>query len=55
MPVSWADLHNSRTHKLGRYGKVHLELSNVLDPQVQHLAGIAQNLSVIFGQYEKEK
>ena len=53
--VSWADLHDSRTHKLGRYGKVHAELSSVLDYQVQHLAGIAQNLSMIFGEYEKEK
>jgi hypothetical protein len=55
MSVSWADLHDSRTHKLGRYGKVHAELSSVLDSQVQHLAGIAQNLSAIFGEYKKEK
>ena len=55
MSVSWADLHDSRTHKLGRYGKVHPELSNVLDSQVQQLAEIAQNLSVIFGEYKKEK
>jgi hypothetical protein len=53
--VSWADLHDSRTHKLGRYGKVHPELANMLDSEVQHLAEIAQNLSVIFGEYKKEK
>jgi len=55
MSVSWADLHDSRTRKLGRYGKVHPELSNVLDSQVQQLAEIAQNLSAIFGEYKKEK
>ena len=55
MSVSWADLHDSRTHKLGRYGKVHPELANVLDSEVQHLAEIALNLAAIFGESEKEK
>ena len=55
MSVSWADLYDSHTHKLGRYGEVHPELAHVLDSKVQHLAGIAQNLSAIFGEYEKEK
>ena len=55
MSVSWADLHDSRTHKLGRYGKVHPELASVLDSEVQQLAEIAQNLSAIFGEYKKEK
>ena len=55
MPVGWADLQGSRSHKLGRHGKVHPELSSALDSQVQHLAGIAQNISAIFGEYKKEK
>ena len=55
MSVSWADLHDSRTYKLGRYGKVHPELAKVLDSKVQHLAEIALNLAAIFGESEKEK
>jgi len=55
MSVSWADLHDSRTHKLGRYGKVNPELANVLDSEVQHLAEMALNLAAIFGEYKKEK
>jgi len=55
MSVSWADLHDSRTHKLSRYGKVHPELAKVLDSEVQHLSEIALNLAAIFGESEKEK
>ena len=50
MTVSWADLMDSRARKLGRYGKVHPELSSTLDPQIQNLAEIAKNLSAIFGE-----
>jgi|GEM_PF-3613157 len=44
-----------RAGYLGKFGRVHPELINVLDSEVQHLAEIAQNPSMIFGEYEKEK
>jgi len=55
MTVSWADLMDSRARKLGRYGKVHPELSDELDPQIEKLAETARNLSAIFGESQQEK
>jgi hypothetical protein len=48
--INWANLLDMRAGKLGRYGKVHPELVNVLDSDVQKLAEIAQQLSVIIGE-----
>ncbi len=55
MTISWADLMDSRACKLGRFGDVHPGLSSKLDPQIQNLAEIAENLSAIFGEFQQEK
>ena len=49
LDVSWANLLDARAKKLGRYGKVHPELGNVLDADIQKLAEIAQQLSAVMG------
>ena len=48
MSISWADLLDSRASELKRSGRVHPELSGVLDPSIQTLATIALALRTIF-------
>ena len=50
LDVGWTNLLDTRAKKLGRYGKVHPELANVLDADIQNLAEIAQQLSAIIGE-----
>ena len=50
LSVSWANLLDTQAGKLRRYGDVHPELSGILDPNIQNLAGIALQLSTILGQ-----
>ena len=47
---SWANLLDTQAGKLRRYGAVHPDLSDLLDSQLQNLAGIALQLSAILGQ-----
>ncbi|MCA2001756.1 MAG: hypothetical protein LDL51_07825 [Chloroflexi bacterium] len=49
LEVSWANLLDTRSKKLGRYGKVHPELLSALDSDIQKLAEIAQRLSAVIG------
>ncbi len=49
LDVGWANLLDTRAKKLGRYGKVHTELANALDSDIQKLAEIAQQLSAVIG------
>jgi hypothetical protein len=49
LTISWADLYDTRAKKLARYGKVHPQLVNNLDSDIQKLADIAQQLSAIIG------
>jgi hypothetical protein len=49
LDVGWANLLDTRAKKLGRYGKVHPELGNILDSDIQKLAEIAQQISAIIG------
>jgi hypothetical protein len=46
MSVSWANLLDVRAQRLGRYGKVHPDLSRLLDPAIDELAEIARGLAV---------
>ena len=55
LTISWANLLDARASKLGRYGKVHPELKNTLDTDIQNLAGIAMQLSAIIGESKQEK
>jgi hypothetical protein len=50
LTVNWANLVDTKSNKLRRYGQVHPELGDVLDPDIQNLAEIAFNLSTILGQ-----
>ena len=55
LTVNWANLIDSQAGKLRRYGKVHPELGGMLDPDIQKLARIALQLSVILGESQQEK
>lgn len=55
LTVNWANLIDSQAPKLRRYGKVHPELGGMLDPDIQKLARIALQLSVILGESQQEK
>lgn len=46
--VSWANLLDSRSQKLGRYGKVSPQLADALDPEIQELAEAALRLASLF-------
>jgi hypothetical protein len=48
MSVAWANLIDSQTKKLKRYGKVHPEVAKEIDPYMQRLAHIALELSSLF-------
>ena len=50
LTVNWANLVDTKSNKLRRYGQVHPELGDVLDPDIQNLAEIAFSLSTILGQ-----
>jgi hypothetical protein len=50
LTVSWANLMDTKSHKLRRYGQVHPGLSDMLDTDIQNLAEIAFNLSTMLGQ-----
>jgi len=55
LTINWANLIDTQAAKLRRYGKVHPELGDMLDPDIQNLAGIALHLSAILGQSQQEK
>jgi hypothetical protein len=46
--VSWANLIDTQSRKLKRYGDVNPELKSVLDPAIQRLAQLAMELASIF-------
>ena len=48
MSVAWANLIDSQTKKLKRYGEVHPEAAQEIDPHIQHLAQIAFKLASLF-------
>jgi len=48
MVISWANLLDSRSAKLGRYGDISAGLAGKLDPAIGHLAETALYLSKIF-------
>ena len=48
MVISWANLLDSRSAKLGRYGDIGVGLAEKLDPAVSNLAETALYLSEIF-------
>ncbi len=48
MSVAWANLWDSRSNKLARFGKVAEGLSQRLDPDIIRLADIAQRLVLVF-------
>jgi len=47
MTVCWADLHDTRSIKLRRYGDVDPRLAYVLDPRVDRLAELASELAAL--------
>ena len=55
LSINWANLMDTQAGKLRRYGKVHPELADTLDPDIQNLAEIALHLSTILGQSKQEK
>jgi hypothetical protein len=55
LSINWANLMDTQAGKLRRYGKVHPELADMLDPDIQNLAEIALQLSTILGQSKQEK
>lgn len=48
MSVNWSNLLDLRSRKLKRYGKVHPELTEILDPYILDMSRIAQNLITLF-------
>ena len=48
MSVAWANLIDSQAKKLKRYGKVHAETAQEIDPHIQRLAQIALALASLF-------
>jgi hypothetical protein len=48
MSAAWSNLIDSQTKKLKRYGEVHPEAAQEIDPHIQHLAQIALKLSTMF-------
>jgi hypothetical protein len=48
MVINWANLLDSRSMKLGRYGEISAGLADRLDPAVEELAETALYLSKIF-------
>ncbi len=55
LTINWANLVDTKSNKLRRYGQVHPELGDMLDTDIQNLAEIAFNLSTIFGRSKQEK
>lgn len=51
MVISWANLLDSRSAKLGRYGDISAGLAGKLDPAIGHLAETALYLSKIFEEH----
>jgi hypothetical protein len=48
MSEAWSNLIDSQTKKLKRYGEVHPEAAQEIDPHIQHLAQIAFKLASLF-------
>lgn len=48
MSIAWANLWDSRSQKLARFGNVDEKLAQTLDPDVERLAEIAQRLALFF-------
>ena len=48
MSIHWSNLLDSRSKKLKRYGKVHPQLAEKLDPRILGLSNIALNLITLF-------
>lgn len=55
LTINWANLVDTKSNKLRRYGQIHPELGDMLDPDIQNLAELAFNLSTILGQSKQEK
>jgi hypothetical protein len=55
LTVNWANLMDTKSNKLKRYGQVHPQLGDMLDADIQNLAEIALNLSTMLGQSKQEK
>lgn len=53
--VNWANLIDTQSGKLRRYGKVHPELHDMLDTDIRTLAEIALQLSALLGESQQEK
>ena len=47
MSISWANLSDTQSRKLKRYGDVNPELESILDPAIQQLARLALELASI--------
>ncbi len=48
LAVSWANLIDSQSGKLNRYGDVDPRLEGILDPAIQRLVELAQELEMLF-------
>jgi hypothetical protein len=51
MSSAWANLVDSQTGKLKRYGEVHPDAAKGIDPHIQHLARAALELASLFENY----
>lgn len=45
MSINWANLVDTRSDKLGRYGSVDPKLQELLDPEIEHLAQLALEIA----------
>jgi len=48
MSISWESLMDIRAKKLKRYGEVHPQLAEILDPQVKSLSSAALKIAALF-------
>jgi hypothetical protein len=54
MSVNWANLIDTRSDKLGRYGPTDPRLRELLDPEIGHLAQLALSIASLARQESKE-
>jgi len=47
MSISWANLTDTQSRKIKRYGDINPELESILDPAIQQLAQLAMELASI--------
>ena len=53
MSISWANLIDTRSAKLGRYGSVDPRLQELLDPEIEHLAQLAFSIASLVKEPEE--